>query len=721
MTAKEQEYFLSVGFTKEQVEEIAKGKEAGIQTAFYANKVFLPIQMRQIRLGLMERLPVQIYARAEFDWFQMEEIRLGLKSGVDVSRYAVPQLPYEKMRQMRKGLEAGIDLRSYLNLNAGIIRQLRKGRIAGINLLKYINEGYDAEQLNEIRYSLENHIDIDPYLSKEYRAASITQISKGVARGVDVALYASIQYNWRQMREIRKGLENRIDVEKYRSPLYSWEQMKVIRYGLEQGLDVDSYRLMRYTAGEMNRKLKAMLDEVYKEQERLLQSRVKSDDFQFDFSPGDMEVFAKLLTKDKTVTEERLKEILEINGICKGIINDAVLLIVNGQAYNRPVLIAKGRIGEKGDDGYYEYFFNTDNERRPKVLEDGSVDYQNINWFEMVKEGQKLALYHPATEGVDGYTVRGKEIKGRKGTEKRILMGQGFVLDEDKLTYRAAIDGMVRLENEELKVTSHLVLDEITLATGNIQFNGSIHIRGDVGYGTVVRATDDIVIDGNVEAATIESDGSIVLKKGMNSAGRGMIHAGRDVVSRFFESARVTAKGNIEVDKCLNSQLYAGGMIIGTRIITGGIAQAESGFKLNNVGNQAGLHTVLKVRMNQKMREENRMVKVAIQEAKQELEMLNRSYEEYKEKFTPEVRNGMEIFKKIEKAVYTKTKHLEQFLKLEKEVDESLKKTRDAKVIITGQAFEGAVIELEEARWEADNRHNVTIKKLDGQIEVINN
>lgn len=721
MTSKEKEYFLNAGFTKEQIEEIAKGKEAGIQTALYANKNFLPIQMRQIRIGLMEGLSVQIYAKPEFDWFQMEEIRLGLKSGVDVSRYAYAQIPYEKMRQMRKGLEAGINLQSYLKLDAGIIRQLRKGRVAGINLLKYINEGYDAEQLNEIRYSLENNINIEPYLLKEYRAPSITQISKGIARGVDVALYASIKYNWRQMREIRKGLENRIDVEKYSSPFYSWEQMRTIRYGLEQGLDVDSYCPLRYTAEEMQRKLQVMLDEINKEKERILQSQIKSDDFLFEFGSNDMEAFVTVLTNEKTVTTERLLEILELNGICKGILEEAVALIVSGKAYRKAVLIAKGQTPDKGEDGWYEYFFNTDTERRPKVLEDGSVDYQNINWFEMVKEGQILAVYHPAGEGKDGYTVRGGELKGRKGTEKRILMGQGFALDEDKITYRAAIDGMVRLENDELRVTSHLVLDEINLATGNIQFNGSIHIRGDIGYGTVVRATDDIVIDGNVEAATIESDGSIVLKKGMNSAGRGMIHAGRDVVSRFFESAKVTAKGNIEVDKCLNSQLYAGGMIKSTRVIAGGLAQAESGFQLNSVGNQAGLHTVIKVRMNSKMREENRMVKVAIQESKQELEMLNQSYEEYKAKFPPEVRNNMEIFKKIEKAVYTKGKHLEQFLKLEAEVNESLKKTREARIVITGQAFEGCVIELEEARWEADNRHNVTIKRQDGQVEVINN
>jgi len=721
MTSKEKEYFLNVGFTNEQIEEISKGKEAGIKTALYANKSFLPIQMRQIRLGLLDHLPVERYARPEFDWFQMEEIRLGLKSGVDVNRYALPEIPYEKMRQLRKGLEAGVNLYSFIRLDAGVMRQIRKARVAGVNILKYINEGYDAQQLNEIRIALEYGVDIDPYLSKEYRAASITQISKGLVRGIDVSAYASLQYGWRQMREIRKGLENQIDIGKYNNPLYSWEQMRVIRHGLMKGIDVDGYRLLRYTASEMRRKRQAILDEYNREQERFLQSQIRSEDFQFDFNANDMEAYVTVLTKDKELTRNRLLEIFEENGIRKGILEEAVDYILAKKGYRKAVLVAKGVIPSKGEDGYYEFFFNTDTERKPKVLEDGSVDYQNINWFEMVREGQKLAEYHPAEEGEDGYTVRGTEIKGRKGVEKRILIGQGFSLSEDKRTYTAAIDGMVRLEGDELRVTSHLMLDEINLATGNIQFNGSIHIRGDIGYGTVVRATDDIVIDGTVEAATIESGGSVVLKKGMNSAGRGLIQAERDVVSRFFESAKVIAKGNIEVDKCLNSQLYAGGVITSTKVIAGGVAQAEQGFKLNNVGNQAGLHTVLKVRVNQKMWEENRMIKVAIQEGRQELQMLVNSYEEYKAKFPPEVRNQMEVFKKLEKAVYTKSKHLEQFLKLEAEVDESIKNVRDARIQINGHAFEGTVAELQECRWEAENQYNITLKQQDGEIEVINN
>lgn len=162
------------------------------------------------------------------------------------------------------------------------------------------------------------------------------------------------------------------------------------------------------------------------------------------------------------------------------------------------------------------------------------MDYQNIDWFEMVQECWELAYYHEAKEGTDGYNVSGEVIKARKGQEQRTLKGQGFRLEEDRRTYVATMSGMIRLDDNEMSVTNHMVLEEVTMATGNVRFDGSIHVLGN-----------------------ITSGGSVVLKKGMNSAGRGTIQAGKDVVSRFFEAARVIAKGDIEVDKCLNSQLYA--------------------------------------------------------------------------------------------------------------------------------------------------------------------
>ncbi len=719
MTSAEKENFLKAGFTTDQMEEIEAGIDAGLHVSVYARKEFLSAQMHQIRMGLQEGLPVEVYARTVFDWFQMEEIRKGLKSAVDVSVYAKPEISYEKMREVRKGLEKGINLSKYLRLNAGVLKQFRKSQVAGVNLLKYINEGYDAEQLAEIREALEKGLDLDPYLVKDYRGASIAELRKGMENGVDVSFYAVSHFSWRQMREIRLGLENRVAVSKYLNKWYSWEQMREIRLGLEQGLDVDTYYLLRYTPEEMRRKRLALMGDVPEEEEKEPES-VTSEDFLFEFGSGNMEVYITVRDERKKITRETLLEILEQNNVRMGIREDALQQILNGTCGKRAILLAQGQIPYKGKDGWYEYFFNTEIDRKPKKLKDGSVDYQNIEWFERVQEGWELAYYHEAEDGIDGFTVKGEIIKARKGFEQRALKGKGFRVEGGN-TYIATMGGMVSLEGNEITITDHMVLSEVTLATGNVRFDGSVHVQGDVGNGTVIQASGDVVIDGTVEAATITSGGNVVLKKGMNAAGHGMITAEKDVVSRFFEAVAVTAKGNIEVDRCLNSQLSAGERIVSTRVLAGGISQAEKGFRLNHVGNQAGLPTLLKLRINDKAWEEHKKLKTAIWEVEHELQLLTKNYNDVIERYAPEIRSTMDVFVKLENAVFTKRKQYEKLVGLSKQYEENLRVSNDAKTIIFGQAYEGVVLEMSGIKWFAKNQQNITVKRKDNETEVLNN
>ncbi len=736
MSGAEKEKWLSEGFYEDQIAEIDKGLEAGVDVSIYARKELLAIQMRQIRLGLVEKLDVSLYARSDFDWFQMEEIRLGLKSGVNAATYAIPKISYEQMRQMRKGLEEGMNLFPYLKWEAGIIRQIRKAKRSGVNIIPYIEEGYDAKQLAEIRVALEKGIDIGKYISKEYIASSIAEICTGVEEGVDVTLYASADYSWQQMREIRKGLEQQIDVTKYHNPLYSFKQMREIRIGLKQGLDVESYRLMRYTSKEMHKKRVALLQKlqplpvnadaahgITKEtvDKEHTKGAVTDADFEIVFGANDMEAYVTVHAEKQNYSKVQFLDFLERNGIRKGIQEETVEEILEGRYIHKPVLIAKGEIPDAGEDGYYEYFFRTQVEKVPRLLEDGSVDYRNIEWFEMVETGQTLAIYHPAKEGADGYNVKGEPIKARKGAEKRILTGKGFRLENDKRTYTAIQNGMIQLDGNEMRIINHLVLDEVHLATGNVAFNGSVHIRGDVGAGVEIRATGDIVVDGTVEAATIESGGSVILKKGMNAGGKGLVFAQKDVISRFLEAANVQAKGNIEVDKCLNSTLNAGGTIRSAKVLAGGRAQAEKGFILNHVGNHVGIETRLRLLVDEEAWIQYKKIREEIKGAQEELRLLLRTYEEFQAKYPPEVRSQMPVFAKVENAVFAKKKHLEDMLKNARDVEVRVSNLRNANVIIGGHAYAGTVVEMDGSVWHAENQYNITLSKKYKEVEIQNN
>ncbi len=714
----EEERMMNVDFEKDQLNEINLGISAGVDTSVYADKKYLAIQMRQIRLGLMEKLPVEVYANPEYDWFQMEEIRKGLRDGIDVQIYSSKDISYEKMRQIRKGLKAGLDFSGYQHLRADILRQMRIAHGEGIDLSKYIQEGYDAKQLFEIRQALKDNLDMEPYLTTEYIGPSLAEIRKGLMSGVDVALYATMEYSWRQMRELREGMEKRLDILKYSSPLYTWRQMHEIRLGLEKGLNVEKYRKLRFTSREMQKKRLAMLEEIQQDKQQLKKNLVKAEDIEVEISANAMEAYVRILSKGKLITKQRLLDILDLHDIRAGIIESAVDEIVNTQSTKKPVLIARGQIPRKGADGWYECYFRTLINKRPKIMNDGSADYKNVEWFETVEEGQKLAYYHRAEPGTDGYTVSGKVIPAQRGIEKGILVGRGFEMQPDKKTYIATISGMVKMNDTTLEVTRHMEVQDVTLATGNITFDGSLHIKGNVETGTEVNVTEDLEIDGNVGAATIICGGNILLKKGMNAAGHGYIRSEKGIVSRFFEAVKVEANEDIQVNKCLNSQLYAGGMIISSATISGGVACAEKGFRIKNSGNSIGLHTALKIGYNEQMQKKMQDLNSDIKEAEQELQMLSNSYQSVVAKYPPEVRNSMELFLKLEKSVVSKRTQIAQWkLDLEKYHN----KIKEAKVVIGGRAFEGTVVEINNRRWQADNQYNVVIKSDRDEIIISNN
>lgn len=706
---------MKVDFEEDQLQEIELGKKAGVDVSYYEDKKYLAIQMRQIRLGLMEYLPVQVYADPKYDWFQMEEIRKGLRDKLDINLFASHEIPYEKMRQIRKGLKAGIDLSGFLTMKADVLEQFRLAYEEKVDLSKYIREGYDAKQLFEIREALKAGLQMEPYLLKEYIGPSLAEIRKGLLSGVDVSLYASMEYSWRQMREIRIGMENRVDVKKYINPLYSWRQMHEIRIGLQQGLDVENYRKLRYTSKEMHKLRMAMLEEICQEEQIRTKDYIKAEDVEVEISASAMEAYVRVITKDKIITKERLLDILQQRGIKAGILDVGIEEVMKGE--KKPVLIARGQIPRKGADGWYECYFRTIINRRPKILQDGSADYKNVEWFETVSEGQKLAYYHSAEEGTDGYTIHGKSIPAQRGIEKGILVGKGFKMEDDKKTYIATVGGMVKMTDTTLEVTHHMEVEDVTMATGNIRFDGSLHIKGNVENGTEIHVTEDLEIDGNVGAATIVCGGNILLKKGMNAAGHGSITSDKSIVSRFFEAVRVEAKEDIQVNKSLNSQMYAGGMIISSSTIAGGVSSAEKGFRIKNVGNAVGLHTALKVGFSEQMQEKIHMLNTKAYEAEQELRMLQNSYQEIVSKYPPEIRNGMELFLKLEKAVSTKKKQIEE---VRAAIDMYYEKLKDAKVVIGGRAFEGTFVEINGRRWQANNEYNVVIKNESGEIVVRN-
>lgn len=722
-------YEFETVFTPDQQREIEQGILKDLNVSVYARPEFLAIQMREIRLGLEDGLFVESYADSRYDWFQMSEIRKGLKKQLDVDKYADSLIPFDVMREIRHGLQDGIDISQGKRMSAGILHEIRKAVKSNVDIAPYIKQGYEEEQLKQIRISLERGVDIAPYLSVCYRGASIREICLGLEEKIDVSLYAKSDMNWQQMREIRLGLERRLDVSVYLNTFYSWQQMREIRLGLEQDLPVETYSSLMYTPKEMNKKRLDLLDKQKQgNMETLNMASVeqteKYNDFSLLISADAMEAVVVLKDKEKCIECDEVMDALKNNGVTYGIDGFAISQLGKGKSENAVVVVARGKQPEEGSDGWYEFFFEQNIKKKPKLLEDGSVDYQNIKWFEIVQTGQTVAVYHPAERRENGWRITGEIIPSHKGKEQKPLTGKGFLLLPDKVTYIAETDGKIEYNEGRLEISNVLILDNVMPTTGNIDFNGSVYIKGTVSMGTVVKAEKDILVEGFIESAVLEAGRDIILKKGNNAGGNGYVRAGRDVFGRFFENIKVTAGEDIKANYCMNSELYAGNTIEITGkngILVGGCAYAAMGIKAFHMGNDVGILTRIKVGSYDSFISKMAQLSNRMEVVDNELLLLKNACYDFQQKYSAEQLNGNPIYPKLLDAIYTKEIEAGKLYKRYHELESRKKKSDRAKVVVKGTIFPGTSMDINGVIWNAGLMRNVSVKKTDGRISVYSN
>ncbi len=518
------------------------------------------------------------------------------------------------------------------------------------------------------------------------------------------------------MQEIRTGLEEGIDVREYAKFMYTATDMKRIRENAGRRTEQEAAEAAAKRQTQSMEQAEELLSEGSRQQMELVGISVSSDEMEAYI------IYDEKLTK---MSRADLIKALRRKGIVKGIDEAAITRILSGEAEtDKPVLVAQGRPPVKGKDGWYEYFFRTEVARTPKQLEDGSVDYQSVEWFEIVRENQKVVEYHKAQDGVTGFTVKGTLLPALKGKELEILRGSGYRLTDDGNVYIAAMDGRIELRGTQLVITRMFIFDEITTATGNVDVDGNAYVRGNVGSGTRIKATGDVVIDGFIEGAVIESGANIFLRSGVNASGLGYLRAEGDVAGSFFEAATVWAGGDIRANYSLDSELHAKGRLrlSGEKgSVIGGRADAAKGIAVYKAGNSAGVPTYLHFGVTDEMKRRAQDLEEKIAEINHELEVFRGAYADFYMKYPAEVRNSMELYIKVERAIYTKEKELAELLPEQEKLAEIIKNAGDAVAVIRDTVYEGVQFEANGVTWNARTVSNIRVKRVKNRIAVYPN
>lgn len=310
-----------------------------------------------------------------------------------------------------------------------------------------------------------------------------------------------------------------------------------------------------------------------------------------ELDAADMKAWVTIHPADEALTEDQILGELNRRGIVHGIDRVAVLQLVQNQTQGVRTLVACGTPPCHGEDGWVEYFFDTNVKPQPRQLENGRVDYKQIGLIQPVEKGSLLAKIIPFTRGVPGITVRGKDIPARSGTAASVPAGMNTVFTgPDGTELRAAVAGAVSLTRGTIHVDQTFTLNgDVDFSSGNIDFPGDVIINGNVTSGFSVRSTGRVEIRGIVEDATVEAKGDVLVKGGFEGSGRGWIRSGGMVHVKFVENQTIEARGSIYVgEDSLNANLQSDdGIFLTTGIgtVIGGRLRARSGITAKVLGN----------------------------------------------------------------------------------------------------------------------------------------
>ena len=297
---------------------------------------------------------------------------------------------------------------------------------------------------------------------------------------------------------------------------------------------------------------------------------------------------------------------LRENGIKSGIIKEAVEALSEQVQYGREVVVARGKEPVNGRDGMYNFTVALEDvHAKPVVNEDGSVDYYNSLNLAMVKAGDLIAVYEPATPGEYGYTVFAEMLPPVKGKELRPLRGKGLCVSEDGLRYTAEYDGRIYKNGNNIIIDRvYTVKGDLDIEKGNIRFNGDVEVRGDVRSGLTIEADGNVYINGHVGGCRIIAGGNVTVKKGIQGRYKCYIEAGGDVACSFIERCEIITKGNVYADSILDSNIYSHKQIIvnsKSGQVIGGTISAIQGIMVKESGNKSGTVTVLRAGVDQDM------------------------------------------------------------------------------------------------------------------------
>ena len=416
------------------------------------------------------------------------------------------------------------------------------------------------------------------------------------------------------------------------------------------------------------------------------------------------------------ITVDRIMSALKEKDVCFGLLEENINLAVEQRRYDENICAARWLAPENGIDGTVKYYYKTESNIAPVENEHGVVDYKNLGLVRNITAGTTIAVITLPTEGQPGKDVTGKEAPQKKGSPANLNIGKGTSLVNDGTELVATVDGNLEYKNGTFCVEETLVLPgDVDVSSGNIDFIGSVTVKGSVMEGFRVSSKKDINIFGTATGAELSAAGNIQVKTGCINSN---VSCSGNVRFGFCENTKVRCEGTVESASFIGGEVFAGKNIVatGNGIMMGGKYTALDGVDAGVIGSENYTKTEITLGNNAVLCEERNNLSKQIEEMEDKADQLGKmltTLNEYakKAKLSPKheqlkadaLRNRLKMQAETKKAK----------LRIE-EIDKALQLTQDLSVGVRKMIYPGVTIKSNSCILQVNAVENRVRARVDG-------
>ena len=212
-----------------------------------------------------------------------------------------------------------------------------------------------------------------------------------------------------------------------------------------------------------------------------------------------------------------LSEKVRLTDIQTEILDDIIRCLNEGKDVERR-RVSKGTPAKDGTDG--KLLLLVKQYQKPKEKQQiDFVDPRFIRHFDNIEKGTIVGRVYPETTGTDGIDALGQPIKAKPGKPFKPSLDKSVVLQPpqpgEKFQNLVADEtGYLGDESGKLIIKHELALNgDIDYRIGDIDFIGSVKVKGSVMKDFRIIARDQIEINGDVESGFLQSiTGEIIIK-----------------------------------------------------------------------------------------------------------------------------------------------------------------------------------------------------------------